>query len=208
MFSVCFLFLFLNSVRWCTQFVEATGLFSTPPTLKQVSYKRAPDLAWFRLYSLFGPLCSVSFLSFVYKLQPGALNKLSTVSKLSKWQIQQISSAQLCAVSLVSCALNVNKVNWWIFQDGFQFFFNSYHFNFLSFLWRQKNTQWRVILFKEIQTRSDAEISNHTSKKDSKNVVQIIKGHDEPWMEGKKLLDYLFCYDILFCSLSGHSRHT
>ena len=60
-----FLRLFLFSTetdnRWCTQFVW-------PISLKKISYKRAPDLVWFSKYSLFGPLCSVSFLSFVYIL--------------------------------------------------------------------------------------------------------------------------------------------
>ena len=35
-----------------------------PNSQEQVSHKRAPDLAWFNSYSLFGPLCFVSFFKF------------------------------------------------------------------------------------------------------------------------------------------------
>ena len=45
-----------------TQFAEATGFYA-------LSYKRAPDLARFRSYSRFGPLCFVSFFKFC--LHPG-----------------------------------------------------------------------------------------------------------------------------------------
>ena len=44
---------------------------STRASVKNVSHKRAPDLAWFSLYSLFCPLCFVSFFKFC--LHPGAL---------------------------------------------------------------------------------------------------------------------------------------
>ena len=50
-----------------TQFVEATWFF---PPQQQVNNKRAPDLGWFNTYSLFGPLCFVSFFKFC--LRPGS----------------------------------------------------------------------------------------------------------------------------------------
>ena len=43
--------------EWFTHFVETTAV-------KRVNYKRAPDLGWFRAYSLFDPLCSVSVFKF------------------------------------------------------------------------------------------------------------------------------------------------
>ena len=52
------------SGRWCTQFMEPIKLFLTTWAL----YKRAPDLVWFSSYSLFGPLCSVSFSKFCLQL--------------------------------------------------------------------------------------------------------------------------------------------
>ena len=41
---------------------------STRASVKNVSHKRAPDLAWFTLYSLFCPLCFVSFFKFCLHL--------------------------------------------------------------------------------------------------------------------------------------------
>ena len=57
--------------RLCTQFLEPTSFF--PP-----NNKRAPDLAKFSPYSLFGPLCSVSFFTFCLH-DPGALTYISVI---------------------------------------------------------------------------------------------------------------------------------
>ena len=40
-----------------------------------VSHKRVPDFSWFSTYSLYGPLCSISFFNFC--LHSGALTSLS-----------------------------------------------------------------------------------------------------------------------------------
>ena len=54
-----------NTICWSRQ------VFSPKQHWRKVDDKRAPDLGWFIRYSLFGPLCCVSFIKFC--LHPGAL---------------------------------------------------------------------------------------------------------------------------------------
>ena len=49
-------------------FLEPPGSILPRAALKQLGQKRAPDLGRFSAYSLFGPLCSVSFLKFCLHL--------------------------------------------------------------------------------------------------------------------------------------------
>ena len=49
-------------------FLEPPGSILLRAALKQLGQKRAPDLGRFSPYSLFGPLCSVSFLKFCLHL--------------------------------------------------------------------------------------------------------------------------------------------
>ena len=58
----CFLLFFDRDGRLMMYTICWTySLISTPEAAKGVSHKRAPDLGWFSWYSLFGPLCSLSF---------------------------------------------------------------------------------------------------------------------------------------------------
>ena len=93
--------LFFSSVRTSTKmytFCWTHRVVLTREAVKQVSYKRAPDLVWIGSYSLFGPLCSVSFFKFC--LHPGSL---------TIWLLLSVCSSCVLGGSRLYCWVSTQK---------------------------------------------------------------------------------------------------
>jgi hypothetical protein len=102
--------------QWCTYLqdlwklpVSAVGFDSNPGAVKEVSHKRAPDLAWFRKYSLFGPLCYVLFIKFCLHPHPPPACFLGGLMLAEKLRLERLW-AEINKLSLVP--------NWKIFLSS------------------------------------------------------------------------------------------
>ena len=178
----------LSFRRWCTQFVEATGRL----ILHTTDAEEGPG-SCLKLVVL--TFCPVLFCFIFVYIPASSVNWVERVS----WVLDKSAELWLCAASFVLWtvwSLNINKSEVTDFN-----IFRLVPFLVLIVLMKIQNTKWKKV--KQVIQRF-LEITNLYFKKWLEKRRSNHQWHDDRWMEGKKWLDYLFCYYILIFSLSEH----